>query len=600
MPVRIAGLKPLIEAITLDAYKSAKIAARSSRDTLHIFFRKGIERYISRETKNFTKIKTLVLPEKQLNLKDIYVGPIVNFHEELLSYDEILYRFIRERRVVVTGIAGQGKSLLLKSLFLDACTIDIGFVPVFIELRQYAGEDFSVEAAILDRLNGLTKQHSEEFLQALLQNGSFLVMLDGYDEVPPAVRDHVQRQIMRFSDTFDRCAVVITSRPLQEFNSWHSFLESQICDYTPEQAADVINKIPIDEQVKKEFLSKINPDFLEKYGKLLKNPLLIGMMFLTFWKNNHIPDKEHLIYEKSFETFYTAHDNTKFLYKRRFHCLVAEDDFKRIWQTFCFVSYMRNQYRFDINKFLELGEKATKMDNINVDLREFFKDLSESICMLIQDGESYTFMHRSYQEYFAARQFVENSNNAYFEAFAVASYRFSDDMQNFTRWINRNGFREKYVLPAARIIVRRHKELEDDGRQETWLADIYEKIGISPGAFAGKSIPGAFAGKSIPGAFAGKSIPGAFAGKSIEDDGSLVDKGLAFWIGEDRERTPLFKYNAILAKELNDNRRYPDLARWLIRERPMPERGLHERYCIDRPRRKRFAQKYTTFCRVFE
>jgi hypothetical protein len=69
--------------------------------------------------------------------------------------------------------------------------------------------------------------------------------------------------------------------------------------------------------------------------------------------------------------------------------------------TFCLATYLEKT-AFSNDELRTYLSKARTATRIEVDINAYIQDLRESICVLILDGLECRFIHRSFQEYFAA------------------------------------------------------------------------------------------------------------------------------------------------------------------------------------------------------
>lgn len=150
--------------------------------------------------------------------------------------------------------------------------------------------------------------------------------------------------------------------------------------------------------------------YFEKHRSFAENPLLLSMMFLTFMQNNSIPNHLVEFYEKAFQALYNHHDSRdKGIYKREFSCNeLDETGFKRIFSRFCFQSYFKETYEFTEKELTNYLEDSIKKLGYTVDAVNYLKDLHDVVCLIIREGNSYRFAHRSFQTYFAAH-YTSNS-----------------------------------------------------------------------------------------------------------------------------------------------------------------------------------------------
>ncbi len=69
---------------------------------------------------------------------------------------------------------------------------------------------------------------------------------------------------------------------------------------------------------------------------------------------------------------------------------------------FCALTYSDSKYEFDRDLMLDYFDQVVRDNGLNIDPELFIKDITEKLCLVYKDGDVYEFIHRSFQEYFAA------------------------------------------------------------------------------------------------------------------------------------------------------------------------------------------------------
>ena len=181
--------------------------------------------------------------EQEEDISEILqLGEVKRLERELQHVDQRVSGMLEEQaRLVILGKPGSGKTISLKFITFILTTgqmgvarlgLDAPYLPIYIRLAEFADEllkhpTLSLEAFLnqylKDKYPGVPRQ--EEFLQAALQNGACMVLLDGLDEVGDigdrmlrgqTLRQNVLREVQSFAD--QRCGencknrVVVTSR----------------------------------------------------------------------------------------------------------------------------------------------------------------------------------------------------------------------------------------------------------------------------------------------------------------------------------------------------------------------------------------------------
>ena len=351
------------------------------------------------------KVKTLIYRRIPKDLYSFYECIGVNYNGETIDTSLIENLLEISGKIIITGSGGVGKTILLKHLFLN--TIDTtDFIPILVELRKFNHLDMkeiSLYEAIYQSLYENGFHLEKKYFESSLNEGGYVVLLDGFDEIN---RDKITRmtsEIKGFCDKYHENKFILSSRPTDGFIGWNDFSEMSALPMTKEQALSLINKIEFDETVKSTFYTALDKSLFEKYKSFASNPLLLTIMLLTF--NNHasIPDKLNDFYEEAFSTLFNMHDATKDCYVRDIRTKLGCEDFKTVFSYICFKTYFAGEFEFSESRLREHIQTAkNKFPTMQFSVDDFQEDLILSVCMLVKDGLSYRFAHRSFQEYFAA------------------------------------------------------------------------------------------------------------------------------------------------------------------------------------------------------
>jgi hypothetical protein len=250
----------------------------------------------------------------------------------------------------------------------------------------------------------------------------FLLILDGFDELNHDIRQTIEKQILDLRKDFPNTGVIISSRPdEQRFGSWTEFRVFKVNELDKDQTVKLVNSLPYDAGVKKRFLTDVVDKLYETHQSFLSSPLLSTIMLLTFESFAEIPTKIHAFYGQAFDTLFQRHDAQKDQFNRQTYSGLELEDFKTCFAAFCAMSYLQERLSFDEKTLTETADSAVKYIKQTraktkiakprkFTSKQFIDDLHETVCMLQHDGLEISFVHRSFQEYFAAR-FVTQLNS---------------------------------------------------------------------------------------------------------------------------------------------------------------------------------------------
>lgn len=362
--------------------------------------------YLKNTFEKNSKIKTLIYRRVPKNLYSFYESVGVRYKDKTIDTSDIQNLIKVCNKIVITGTGGIGKSILLKHLFLNTIQ-NTENIPILIELRKFnniEAKEISLYNAIYQSLSDNGFQLEDEYFSYSLEEGGYIILLDGFDEVNRDRVSKISEEIKNFSGKYNKNKFIVSSRPADYFIGWNDYHEMTACNLTKEQALSLIKKIEFDEMVKKVFFDALDKDLFERYYSFASNPLLLTIMLLTF--NNHasIPEKLNDFYEEAFSTLFNMHDATKDCYERDIRSNLGIEDFKTVFSYICFKSYFKGDYEFsEFSLYQYIQEAKDKFENIFFNVNDFQEDLTLSVCMLVKDGLNYRFAHRSFQEYFAAR-----------------------------------------------------------------------------------------------------------------------------------------------------------------------------------------------------
>jgi len=360
--------------------------------------------YLNNASLKYGQIKNLIYRRIPKYIYSFYESIGIKYNDTVIDTSLVTNITHISKRVIITGTGGIGKTTLLKHLFLNTIS-QTDRIPVIVELRAFNSlpDNISLYDFIYDSLSNNGFGLNKEYFEYSMKEGAYNILLDGYDELNRNKAKLISKQIQDISDKFLDNNYILTSRPLQEFIGWNTFCEMESMPLTKEQAINLINKLEFNEHIKAKFITELSNGLFEKYESFASNPLLLTIMLLTYEANALLPEKINDFYEQAFITLFNTHDATKDSYSREISSGLCLSDFKLIFSHICFKSYFSGIYEFTDSSLMESIDNARKKyDNIKFKSEDFQADLTQSVCMMVKDGLTYHFSHRSFQEYFAA------------------------------------------------------------------------------------------------------------------------------------------------------------------------------------------------------
>lgn len=455
----------LVKQFAKPIFDGVEKLTSEAKDKLKVTLNSCFSKYINRSYERYSKTKTILYRNAPVNIKDFYVRTDLELDFSVTVQEIDFINTLQEnRRVVISGTAGSGKSTFCKSVFLDLVEKSIGIFPVFVELRHLnTDSDTTLFDFILKTLNEIEPTFTKTQLDYALTLGKVLLIFDGFDELNNELRDKYEKEIVNMASKYHNILLLLSSRPDNRFHSWEEFYVYNVLPLDKEKAKSLISKLDYDRKVKRKFLEVLDQELFEKHESFASNPLLLTMMLLTYEQIAEIPNKIHLFYEQAFLTLFNKHDSLKSLYKRKSFSGLPLDDFKKLLAAFSIVSYADRKYYFSDEEVRKYLTNAIKVSGINSDINLFLNDLLDTVCFMQRDGNGFTFTLRSFQEYFTAIFIVNYASSNKFKIIdKIACVNDRDDVITMVFDINQDLLEQEWVMPRLKSMTDELSVIQDN------------------------------------------------------------------------------------------------------------------------------------------
>ncbi|HEY2455095.1 MAG TPA: NACHT domain-containing protein [Scandinavium sp.] len=399
------------------------------------------------------EIKTLISQDKSFHVDDIYI-PIHIRQSGTQTRQEVnnFTALDNDRSILIKGLAGQGKSTLLRKLLSNNAK-QYSRLPVFYELKNYNGG--SLELSISKSLSHFGVNISEYALNKLLSDSNVKIYLDAFDEVKPEFRNELLYEIKRFINSFN-CHVICTSRPDTEIDSLAEFRTFSVCELTEDQIFGIINKTASDQEKSDELCDALKRSPLHSSNdSILKSPILVILFCISYNLGEDIPNTLSQFYSNIFDTVFHRHDNIKGKVYRERHWNDNRHVYRELFDCLCFISLQDGLNGFSHEKLINFVSTSLKYINESHSIAEkAAKELSSITNLIIEDGfNEYRFVHKSIQEFFAA-SFIKSLHHDKKIAFykkCFNDYRFYSTFHNalfFLEELDYYNYNEYGFIPA--------------------------------------------------------------------------------------------------------------------------------------------------------
>lgn len=379
--------------------------------------------YNKKAKEYYNYIKTLLHNREPVLFSKIYTRMFLTDSENRFIKTNDINKITKlcGKKILITGAAGMGKSLMLRYMFIKVLKIHEQ-IPVLLFLRNLVFNQESLKnpdylcKQIYDHMQTLGFDIPWDAFKSSLATLNYVILLDGFDEVEYEYRKKLEFLINEFCKKYPHIILVVSSRPESSFVSWNGFCELEICPLTKKLIKIVIERSGlnsydagnVNEEIIKVFQKKL------PYADFLRTPLLLTILCVTYKQFGELPDGVSTFYEQAFSALYSGQDRTKTGFVRSLESGLSFSDFKNLIEYICFKSYFNNEFSFSEKKLINYIQLAANKGIVNknfINTDSLFSDMVDGVGIFVRDGVNYILVHRSFQEYFAAIYLANNMSD---------------------------------------------------------------------------------------------------------------------------------------------------------------------------------------------
>lgn len=374
--------------------KAVKILAKFKVDSI-------AGKYHDKIISRILTFKTLNGDGKDVKLNEIYYPLGITRNSDLANItinNGVILKF--DGCICITGSAGQGKTTIMRKLFVEELIFGERF-PFFLTLRDV---DFDKKKScvelLLEHLNDCGIDCINEEVTELVSSGKIIIFFDGFDEINQVDRLKALKVIENLH-LIHSCPSIITTRPDTELANVTGLECYKVNKLSWEDIDGIIRKVVHDTAYAKTMLNTLEGNSFIRDA--ISTPILVSIFILTYDSFNDEPKNITDFYDTIFSSLIFKHDKSKNFKRIRLSSL-NNHKLEECFSIFSFLSLadgistftdaLIRKYFHDASKFL--GEEESS-ENLMYDI------ISGTNLVVIDGHDRYVYIHRSIQEYFAAK-----------------------------------------------------------------------------------------------------------------------------------------------------------------------------------------------------
>ncbi|WP_053171021.1 NACHT domain-containing protein [Streptomyces sp. SBT349] len=350
-------------------------------------------------------------------------------------------------RILLRGVAGSGKTTLVQWLAVTTAQQDpkvlraggtslaplVGRIPIVLPIRTLTRRDKELPAPdefLPHSNNPLAGAQPTGWVDRVLQANRALILIDGIDEAPEAVRGRARTWLQELLSTYSGNLWLVTSRPSAVRDGWLRSMEFSELSLASMGRSDVTAFI---RRWHKAARSVAHPDDVEQLntyesslitavrtkhdlGRLATNPLMCGLICaLHCDRRGYLPNARKELYSAALSMLLSRRDRERDI-RAPDGIELSEEPKIRLLQ--------RLAYKFILNGKAELDRRhaekiiADALPGVPIaaaqgDAPEIFQHLLLRSGLLREPSEgTIDFIHRTFQDYLGAKAAVEEGDTA--------------------------------------------------------------------------------------------------------------------------------------------------------------------------------------------
>ena len=168
------------------------------------------EEYLKNTKSKNSKIKTLIYRHVPKDLYSFYECVGVQYDGDTIDTKTINNIISEGNKIIISGTGGIGKTTMLKHFYLNTIE-DTSYIPVLVELRMVNSmevDNISMYAIVFDNLVNNGFRIEDKYYRYSLEEGGYVILLDGFDEINREKIPKLTEEIISFSGKYPQINIL--------------------------------------------------------------------------------------------------------------------------------------------------------------------------------------------------------------------------------------------------------------------------------------------------------------------------------------------------------------------------------------------------------
>lgn len=405
---------------------------------------------IEEKIQSIGKVKTIWSPDESVSVNSFY------YRSKIKNAEINSIKKFSEKNVIIEGLIGQGKSILLRHLCVQEITSEgAGKIPVFVELKHIR-QNKDLNFLINSELESFGLEINDEIFNYLANSGKIVILLDAFDEISEGFENTTVHDIERLCKNHPKLQFIITSRPASGIQSSTYFDVKKVDFLKEDDYAPFLRALHVDQAKILDICDAIK-NSPNEISKLISTPLMLTLVLFVYSNNTYIPESIPEFFDSLFGAVFNKHDRMKAGFSRKHKSGLQQTELQELFEHFCILAAQDNSSSLTHSQFANNFKEVISADaDLKCKTDDFKFDIVNVACLMLDDGnDRISFLHKSIMEYFAAA-FIKNSpDTVAIEFYAEARKNFLPWKQilNFLEKIDRYRYYKNFLIPNCKHIL---------------------------------------------------------------------------------------------------------------------------------------------------